>query len=527
MSSLPTAKDDGPSADTIEITDAQVCSDGHKAYGTVQLLQDGSVVLIPTPSPDPKDPLNLPAWHKYLFIFIVGAYSAIAVLVTSGLGAVFPSVLKEYPPEDATRATDLLTYPTLRPIFLMSLVLLVASGLWCAFSTSLGSHIAGRNIYSLAAGQSEALAPFIIEEIHFLHERSAKLSWFIGVQSVGTAAMFIATAYIVPAWGTKWWYLIATFINAAVLILAFCFAVETKYDRPSDADKGAVHLKFDRDGKFDVDGDTEMVVRVLTRENHVLQPKVFGPRTRSHNFRIFHFKPDWSQTVTFYKEAAQSLCLPNILWMLLLNGAFLGIYVYQASTFATILMSPPYHFKYDWLGYVQLVQVLDCVILVPLLGYGSDMLVQALSTWRNGVFQPEYRLIVLSLPVLSAIISCVFFGQAGAYPDRWHWMTVVAPYNLGYFAFLGANLTGITYAIDSFPSKAGPLLLVICAGRGFISFGLSYSTVPLINLIGYNGAMNIFAIISGALGAMAFPVYYFGARIRIWATKKVWPEIAQ
>ncbi|KDN63937.1 putative major facilitator superfamily transporter [Colletotrichum sublineola] len=481
MSSLPTAKDDGPSADTIEITDAQVCSDGHKAYGTVQLLQDGSVVLIPTPSPDPK------AWHKYLFIFIVGAYSAIAVLVTSGLGAVFPSVLKEYPPEDATRATDLLTYPTL----FMGIGNLLA--LDAALRHPGEAHIAGRNIYSLAAGQSEALAPFIIEEIHFLHERSAKLSWFIGVQSVGTAAMFIATAYIVPAWGTKWWYLIATFINAAVLILAFCFAVETKYDRPSDADNG----------KVDVDGDTEMVVRVLTRENHVLQPKVFGPRTRSHNFRIFHFKPDWSQTVTFYKEAAQSLCLPNILWMLLLNGAFLGIYVYQASTFATILMSPPYHFKYDWLGYVQLVQVLDCVILVPLLGYGSDMLVQALSTWRNGVF------------------------QAGAYPDRWHWMTVVAPYNLGYFAFLGANLTGITYAIDSFPSKAGPLLLVICAGRGFISFGLSYSTVPLINLIGYNGAMNIFAIISGALGAMAFPVYYFGARIRIWATKKVWPEIAQ
>lgn len=27
---------------------------GRQAHGTVQLLQDGSVVLIPTPSPDPK-----------------------------------------------------------------------------------------------------------------------------------------------------------------------------------------------------------------------------------------------------------------------------------------------------------------------------------------------------------------------------------------------------------------------------------------------------------------------------------------
>ncbi|EFQ30151.1 major facilitator superfamily transporter [Colletotrichum graminicola M1.001] len=546
MSNLVHVKNDArPRAETAESRDAEVVLEEHQAHGTVQLLRGGSVVLIPTPSPDPKDPLNLPTWHKYLFIFIVGAYSAIAVLVPTGLGTVFPSVLKEYPPEDASRATDLLTFPTLfmaignlflmplsvvlgrRPVFLASLVLLVASGLWCAFSGSLSSHIAGRNIYSLAAGQSEALAPLIIEEMHFLHERSAKLSWFVGVQTVGTAAMFVATASIVPAWGIKWWYLIATFINAAVLVLAFFFVVETKFDRPRGADKGVVHPRLDQNGNVNINGDTEMVVKVLTRETHIPKPQVFGPRTWRHDLRIFHFRPDWSQAVAFYKETAQSLCLPSIVWMLLVNGAFLGIYVYQASTFATILMSPPYLFQYSWLGYVQLVQVLDCVLFVPLLGYGSDMVVRALSKWRNGTFQPEYRLIILSVPVLSAILSCVFFGQAGAYPDLWHWMTIVAPYNLGFFSFMGANLVGITYVVDSFPSKAGPLLLVLCAGRGFISFGLSYSTIPLINLIGYDGAMGIFAIISGVLGAIAFPVYYFGARIRMWATKNLWPEIAQ
>lgn len=255
-----------------------------QAHGTVQLLQGGSVVLIPTPSPDPKgkihllvlfdivkvftnffrdrrtdalnwpDPLNLPKWHKFLIVFIVASYSATSVLCTSGMGSVFPSVLKEYPPSEATRATDLLTYPTLfmgignllsmplsvtvgrRPVFLASLVLLVVSGIWCAFPGSLSSHIAGRNFYSIAAGQSEALAPYVVEEIHFLHERSAKLSWFIGIQTALTAGMFVATTYIVPAWGTKWWYLIITFLNIAILILSLVFVVETKYDRPEDAD---------------------------------------------------------------------------------------------------------------------------------------------------------------------------------------------------------------------------------------------------------------------------------------------------
>lgn len=145
--------------------------------------------------------------------------------------------------------------------------------------------------------------------------------------------------------------------------------------------------------------------------------------------------------------------------------------------------------------------------------------------WRQS--QPEYRLITLSLPIALAVLGCVLYGQAGAHPDRWHWMTIVAPYNICFFAFLGANLIGITYVVDSFPSKAGPLLLVICAGRGFISFGLSYSTVPLISLTGYDGAMNIFAIISGVMGALAIPVYFFGARIRLWATNRLWPEVTE
>lgn len=86
----------------------------------------------------------------------------------------------------------------------------------------------------MAAGQSEALAPFIVEEIHFLHERSTKIAWYIGVQAVGTAGMFVATTYIVPQFGLKWWYLIITFISLGLLVLSFFFVTETMYNRADD-----------------------------------------------------------------------------------------------------------------------------------------------------------------------------------------------------------------------------------------------------------------------------------------------------
>lgn len=55
-------KDIGPSVDAVHVETADR-RDGPKAepqaHGTVQLLQGGSVVLIPTPSPDPKGNIRL------------------------------------------------------------------------------------------------------------------------------------------------------------------------------------------------------------------------------------------------------------------------------------------------------------------------------------------------------------------------------------------------------------------------------------------------------------------------------------
>ena len=95
-----------------------------------------------------------------------------------------------------------------------------------------------------------------------------------------------------------------------------------------------------------------------------------------------------------------------------------------------------------------------------------------------------------------------------------------------YLGFLTANLIGITYAVDTFPQKAGALLMVICVGRGFVSFGLSYSTVPAIKATGYDGAMNILAGIVGGLMVCGIPFYFLGPRIRKWSVRKLWPELA-
>lgn len=404
-----------------------------------------------------------------------------------------------------------------RPVFLVSLLLLAASGLWCALSKSLESHIAGRDILSLAAGQSEALAPLMIQEIFFLHERGRKLSWFISIQNVVSAGFAMATTYMAASWGWRWWYGFFSAVNLVLLVVSFLLVSETRYDRPTTASSAdAVEDSVMSGEKY---AEVAHLDSITEEQYHDSGDFVSAPWTWQHSLKLFGRKVEWSEILLFYKHCAQGFCIPSILWLLLLNGAFLGLYIFQASTFATVLLSPPYSFAFASLGYVQAAQVAVTAVFLPLLGYGGDFVIRYWSRRNKGVYEPEYRLISLIIPAAVGIICAVMYGQAAANPYQYHWASVAVTYNATFFGFLGANIVGITYAIDSFPTRAGAFLVVICAGRGLISFGLAYAVLPTISAIGYDGAMIAEAAICAGFSALGIAVYFLGRRIRLLAEK--------
>lgn len=126
------------------------------------------------------------------------------------------------------------------------------------------------------------------------------------------------------------------------------------------------------------------------------------------------------------------------------------------------------------------------------------------------------------LPSITAVIACVIYGQTAQHPDSWSWAGIVVPYAAGFFAFLGVNTVGITYVVDSWPAESGPLLLVVAAGRGFISFGLSYALVPWVQQNGYDGSMRELAIVCGVFALVGVPCYWFGRRIRVWSHRRLY-----
>jgi MFS family permease len=257
-------------------------------------------------------------------LLVVGTFAATGNLMTSGMSAFLPAVQAAY--NNDPKTNDLLIWPAFfmgvgnliaiplsyavgrRPIYLLSTIVLAFGCLWCAESKSLASHIAGRNIMSIAAGTCEALCPIIVQEIFYLHQRGKVVAAFSALQTVGTAALIIASPYIAsdPHLGWRWWYGIFGCVSGAVAVLSIIFVKETRYERSVEALNGE---------GIECDGALVPVTTRMIRELDVVN---YRDRSFLRDMAPWSGKVQWSLTLECCKQMCQVVFFPNVLWLILL-----------------------------------------------------------------------------------------------------------------------------------------------------------------------------------------------------------------
>lgn len=196
-----------------------------------------------------------------------------------------------------------------------------------------------------------------------------------------------------------------------------------------------------------------------------------------------------------------------------LNGLTLGVNIAIGTTYGTIVTGP-YNWPQKSASYVNCGQIVTSLLALPMFGLGSDKLIAWFAKRRNGIHEPEIRLLPLIFPIIVGTFTAVLYGLGATNPSSYHWFVFVWAVAAYYFTFVGANIVAITYLLDSYPQRASPLLIIICAFRGFISFGVSYGIQPFIERNGYDGAFGTFGGLTAALGLLGIPVYIWGKQIR-------------
>lgn len=390
----------------------------------------------------------------------------------------------------------------------------------------------------------------ITQEIFFLHERARFLMIQQTIQTIAVAIFVLFASPIAEAIGPQWWYGIGCCLCGVCFVISLFFVPETKYYRPQSS-----YQETTAEGDSDSSGEG---YRIHT-ERPALDFDRYEARTFQSSMRLWIGKPEWGKAWVVFKDAWTMILFPNVFWALTINGITLGaniaigmtvsihiwiikvLYLLTPSKYGRIVESPPYNWPHSSTSYSNTGQIVTSLVgksrqlfrlqsltdansyisALPVYGYGSDWIIKYFAKRRGGIHEPETRLLPLFAPVVIGVITLVLYGQGATHPENYHWFTYVWALAAYFFTFIGANIVAITYLLDAYPQRASSLLIIICAHRGFLSFGVSFRVWDMIDAMGYDGAFNMFAGLTALMGVLGGVLFLTGKRIRSFTSRWV------
>lgn len=436
------------------------------------------------PSPDPKDPLNMPNWRKWISIGVICFFGALALSAEIVIGALLPVFILEYAgvdprilnsvnlqssggatavnplailpegvfPPNIKEIALLATIPLItngvasyflvplsiavgrRPVILFAGVCAWAGGLWAGLSSSLPSHLMARAIQGLGAGAVEALIPLIIQDISFIHQRNRAMSAIVSSQGIFIVGFGVASPYIASNFTWRWLYFITSGFGIFAWILIIVLLPETRWTRSPEALAG--------------------------QKIYPLPPGANRPEIDTQNYSVRSFMQEMliGQNGFEWRNAGQSMVdtfrstyFPAIIWAVLANAIFVICSQAAAQLTSFSLLAAGWEFQYTGLSVIPFVAAAVLVYIFG--GPVADKVANGIARWNGGKREPEHHLLNLIFPFVCGITGCLIFGYAGE--NVLHWSVLLVGAFLIIFGFLTVLTVLNVFIIESYPQWAG------------------------------------------------------------------------
>ncbi|KAL1852640.1 hypothetical protein Plec18170_005772 [Paecilomyces lecythidis] len=354
-----------------------------ETLGTIQLRHHDTnqVILVPTPSRDPNDPLNWPLPQKqYLFGLICTGVFLV------NFAAVGPSVaLEQITIDYFGDGPDLMDNLSNKVSYLQtacSLMIGVGNLIWVPLAIK---------IYTCALSCG-AGAGVVIAGLITMHH----------------------------TWRTFYW--VSTALIGFVTVLVILSFPETGFKRQETIDRfGAL------DGPHitePVKPSAEHAEEVVSVPETDLPPK----KTWLQSLRIFTTTyTDESLPLMIFRTII-ALALPAVFWATLINSITIGMIVVLSSNFSTAFSTID-GFKPWQSGLTFIASIIGSLIAIFTGGHLSDWVADRLTVKNGGVRKPEMRLPALIVSLITGPLSCILYGVG--FGKKLHWICPVFGIGLG------------------------------------------------------------------------------------------------
>ncbi|KAK0384834.1 hypothetical protein NLU13_7312 [Sarocladium strictum] len=515
-------------ADEVKEVSASNANLGHVRLRHVDTHE---IILIPTPSSDPKDPLNWPKWFKtYTAVVVCLAMIMCNYLAAGPTLAIVETAQDFFPDWQKTGLNhpisqtayffnctalfqglgNLIWMPIInkygrRPAYVCAFTLYTVTAVWCAVAKQYANFLVARIMLGFAGGAGECLAPMTIADMFFLHERGTWTAAYTASLNLGVALGAIIDGFIVRDHPWRYIYYVAIALIGFVTILVFFTFPETAYIRNASP---LVNSEAD-----DLDESRSSKPAAEHSESH----QAVRPDPKLSEFFFSGLKL-YSGTYTdesFWKMTIRPvmlLALPNVLWATLVMSVTIGFIVAVTSNVA-----PAYALAYGFVawqsGLAFFAAIIGAFIGMAFGGKFSDWVADFFTRRNGGIREPEFRLPAIMLSVICGPLALVLYGVG--IEHKLHWIVPTIGIGLINFAITQATNVSLVYTIDCYRPIAGEIVVTQLAFKSAFGFLLGFYTNPWVQSAGYQTAYGIMGAICGGVLIMWIPLFFWGHKIRV------------
>lgn len=531
---------------------------------------DTGIILHPQPHDDPNDPLNWPVIRKDLCFLIIGFQTFLGGGQTPILAAGFTSLREEFGISLSTVsflvgafmlalglgsvfASPFAVLYGKRLVYLVGILLFLVGSIVAASASSYGGLMAGRILTGFGASPTESLASASLSELYFQHERAYRTGLYTLLLLGGKNVVPLLSSLVFEYLDRHWLYWILAIFLGTNLMLTFLFVPETFWDRsPTPSKRSIEETEAARHAAGYVPPEDRPHAYALPSSNNVLDVQSLSSSVLDTT-HVQSDKPvaladadaaqenDAASLQSTPKPFTQRLALfsgrhtPDKWWMVALRPFYLYLYppvlygslVYSMAVVWLIVISETVSdiFKGHGYGYNQ--QTVGLFYLGPFIGgiLGSlttgivgDRLTRYLVKRNHGIYEPEFRLIML---VPATFFSCFgLFGYGWSAQDIDPWIAPVIFFSCLSFGSSMASTSAITYAVDSYKMFASESLVSFNFMKNFFGFIFSLFNTDVYEDIGGRKTFVIYGSIQVALSLVGILAYRYGKVARAWTDKK-------
>lgn len=145
-----------------------------------------------------------------------------------------------------------------------------------------------------------------------------------------------------------------------------------------------------------------------------------------------------------------------------------------------------------------------------------DIISNRWTAHNNGVRVPEFRLPPLVIPTIIGPMGIVAFGICLAH--KTHWVGPAFGYAMQGFGLTAGSNVLVTYNVDSYPTLAGEVLVVVFLVRGVTGCLLSLYAYDWVLAEGLANSFGQMAAIQYFFVLFVIVFYLYGEKIRMWTS---------